>query len=164
MATWHGAPLGDFVDEQFLSEVITPFEINSKWLPGHETECNFAKLNSEVLTIIHEEKRFPTREELRKIRDENVPPVTFSFQDLADMVVPLTWDEIEALDNKKQACWGYIDSPSISYEPKYEAKFTEPECPWNGISYDDFIKSDPPTSALASTKGVNKHNLNHRLI
>ena len=161
MATWHGGPLGEFVDEKFLSEVITPFEINPKWLPGHETECDFAKLNSEVLTIIHEEKRFPTREELRKIRDETVPPVKFSFQDLADTVVPLTWDEIEALDGK-QSCWGYVD---INYEPSlYFNEPMEPECPWNGITYEDFIKNDPPKTALASTRGITKHNLNHRLI
>lgn len=151
MATWHGAPLGDFVDEQFLREVITPFEINPKWLVGHETECDFAKLNSEVLTIIHEEKRFPTRDELIEIRNKALPAVTF------------TWDDLMKIDVVPE-CWGYVSNPLVEHNPKYEAKFTEPECPWNGITYEDFIKSDPPTSALASTKGVNKHNLNHRLI
>lgn len=153
MATWYGEPY----------KLEEEFEIDPKWLVSHEAECDFAKLNSEVLTIIHEEKRFPTRDELVKIRNETLPAVTFTWDDLMKIDVP--------------DCWGYVELShdstnfAISNEPKYNVEFTEPECPWNGITYEDFIshaqktnQDDQPKSALASTSGLNKHTLNHRLI
>lgn len=171
MATWYGEPISKLVDDQF--------EIDPKWLPGHEAECDFAKMNSEVLTIIHEEKRFPTKEELVKIRNETMPPQLFSWQELNETRETIlssakTWNdlfcnEFPLEEEPKQKCWGYISAPygeTVEYpnRMKYEQNFKEPECPWNGITYEDFIKSDPPKTALASTAGLNKHNLNHRLI
>lgn len=143
MATWYGAPYK--LDE--------PFEIDTKWLVGHETESDFAKFNSEVLTIIHEEKRFPNKDELIKIRNDTVPPMMF------------TWDEITKETAPK--CWGYIDNVNVSQEVLYEPiGFDEWDITrFNGMSWEDFVKADDvPKSALASTSGINKHTLNHRLI
>ena len=120
-------------------------EIDPMWLPGHEDETEFAKLNAAVLTLIHEEKRLPTAEEFRKIQSEALPPNT------------LYW---KALDFNE---W------TTPAEDVTFSQFGQP-VDWSGTSWEEFIKDEKMKvagyheSALASVKGVTARNLNHPLI
>ena len=166
MATFNGEPYPGFFkdlcnDTSFLTE---PVAISNQWLPSHEDECDFAKFNSEVLTVIHEEKRFPTKEELQTIFLESIPTPTenvwgnIKFGDHSDSF---------AFDN----CFWFRGQDENGTSPAAGnttyTTYGEP-LQWDGASWQEFIQEDLPSeyqaSALTSTKGVTDKNLNHRLL
>ena len=166
MATWHG-------------EIL---EIDPKWLTGHETECDFAKLNSEVLTLIHEKKRFPTKNEFAEMQKAQ----------------PSTWADIINMDEPVENLWGVLpgvygvgiaqddvftwDNASSTTFTVEGLDGTSPAAgnttittygetvSWDGISWEDYAKDENlkntgyQVSALASIKGITSKNLNHHLI
>lgn len=163
------------IDSRQFDEPVT---IDSKWLPGHEDESIFAKFNSEVLTLIHEEKRFPTKEELAKFSEETLAPefkfdfASFSLFDTVERnyeSVGNLWGDLAAVTGPGENITFDLSGTSPAAGNTTVTTYGEP-VPWNGITWTDFVESAElentsyRASALSSTKGVTKQNLEHRLI
>ena len=183
MANWFGDPR-EFsrCEDGFMFNTKTPVEIDPSWLPGHEDENKFCKFNAEILTIIHEEKRLPTKDEVREAASKYMPPEPLDWNSLTDSLpeienlwgeiegIPSMWTVAEPLTFGEVSPTTYVtpDDITLTGTSNYTTTYGEPvpfELKWEDFVKDEGLKGTAyHNSALASVAGVTVRNLDHPLL
>jgi len=152
------------------------FVLDDKWILNREEEgdnspmSQFAELNAAVLGIIHNEKRFPTKEEIAQLKFvlepliEDLLDIKLSETDWNDQYMT-TWEGISPTFTFTDDSDVGMFSSSTDTVFVVNGETTSSDnvkVHLNGLSAVDF-ESLPP-SALISTKGCNKHNTSEKFL
>lgn len=177
MTIWNGEPYPGFFNDNvgsgfFLTQLNEAFMPDTKWILNREDEgdnnppiSEFAEFNAAVLGIIHNEKRFPTKDELAELSFMMNP----LRQGLSNLLGTLDWaDSYQTIwadtkpiftpfINDKDTGISSSSCDTINFVIGGTTDFTV-----NGLS--DVDLKPLPESALLSTKGCNKYNTGKKFL
>jgi len=176
MATWHGEPYPGYFNDAirsnaFLTQLNECFMPDNKWILNKKEGDNspmseFAELNAAVLEIIHNEKRFPTKEEMAELKFVSEPLIEnlwsdFKF-DLSRMNTTFT-DASPTFTFTNDSDTGIYSSSTDTVTVSTGATSSDFVVHFNGTTAVDF--AEPlPKSALLSTKGCNNYNTSEKFL
>lgn len=166
------------MEQWWNNETFMP---DNKWILNKKEEegdnspvSQFAELNAAVLEIIHNEKRFPTKEEISQLKFVLEPLIENLWGDL-DIKLSGTSDWNDEYVTTWDGASGA--SPAVTFTDDPDIGIFSSSCDTvtfvsggattgifhlNGLSAVDF---DPlPPSALLSTKGCNKYNTTEKFL
>ncbi len=162
------------MDQWWNNETFMP---DNKWVLNREEGNNgpmseFAELNAAVLEIIHNEKRFPSKGEMLKIKHDQRENALVS-----KLAGEICWEIDNEIIKDLGGTSDWSASPVFTFVDDPDTGMYSSSCDTvsiisggtddfkvhlNGISALDF---EPlPPSALVSTKGCNKHNTSEKFL